>query len=98
MIALKIDVKKLDKSHFFTGKTAVYADLVLKDNKDGTDQYGNDGFIVQSVSKEARARQERGPIVGNWKHIGTKTPPAATPAPTTPPSATPTLDDSDIPF
>jgi hypothetical protein len=40
------------------------------DNRDGTDQYGYDGFIVQDVGKERREAGIKGPIIGNWKHIG----------------------------
>jgi hypothetical protein len=44
--------------------------VVLFENKDGKGQYGDDGFVVQSVSKEAREAGVRGPIVGNWRYIG----------------------------
>lgn len=95
MIAIKLDVKKLDKTAFFQGKTALYADLVLKDNRDGTDAYGNDGFVVQSLSKERRDAGEKGPIVGNWKHLGQKPAPKPAPAPAAP---KPKLADNDIDF
>jgi hypothetical protein len=65
---LKIDVTKIDKQYFFKGAKGTYCDVTLMSNADGTDQYGNDGFVSQSISKEARARGERGPIIGNWKH------------------------------
>lgn len=91
MIAIKLDVKKLNKGFFFQGKTALYADLVLKDNKDGPDQYGNDGFVVQNPSKEAREAGERGPIVGNWKHVGGAKP-QAKPAPKAAPKPEPDVN------
>lgn len=69
MIKLKIDVTRIDKRHLFKGTKGTYLDLALKDNKDGKDQYGNDGFIVQEISKEAREAGEKGPIIGNWRHI-----------------------------
>ena len=69
MIIAKIDVTKLDKGHFFKGQKGIYADLVLIPNKDGTDQYGNDGFVSQGVSKEAREKGTKGAIVGNYKQI-----------------------------
>lgn len=68
--SIKLDVTKLDKALFFKGKKGTYADLTLMENADGPDDFGNDGFVSQSVSKEARERGEKGPIVGNWKHIG----------------------------
>jgi hypothetical protein len=69
MIIAKIDVTKLDKAHFFKGQKGIYADLVLIPNKDGTDQYGNDGFVSQGVSKEARDKGTKGAIVGNYRKI-----------------------------
>jgi hypothetical protein len=69
MIIAKIDVTKLDKAHFFKGTKGIYADLVLIPNKDGVDQYGNDGFVSQGVSKEAREKGEKGVIVGNYKKV-----------------------------
>jgi len=76
-------------------------DMVLFDNKDGKDQYGNDGFVVQSVSKEARQQGVKGPIIGNWKRVGEDAPKpkASTPAPASK-AATEKQDDpdSDIPF
>ena len=70
MQRLKIDVTKIDKALLFTGSKGTYMDLTLMDNRDGTDQYGNDGFIVQDVGKEKREAGIKGPIIGNWKNIG----------------------------
>ena len=99
MQRLKIDVKKIKKELLFDGAKGLYMDLTLMDNREGPDQYGNDGFIVQDVGKERREAGEKGPIVGNWKHIGQRSP-AQNTAP--PPSRTATadaLDESDdIPF
>lgn len=75
MKVAKINVTKILKEHLFTGKNgAKYLDIALHDNRDGTDQYGNDGFITQSVSKEARERGEKGPIIGNWKELQSRQP------------------------
>lgn len=68
-IALKIDVTKIDKSRLFEGKKGVYMDCLLMQNKDGESKYGDDGFIIQSISAEARAAGERGPIIGNWRYM-----------------------------
>lgn len=82
MQLLKIDVTKIDKALLFKGARGTYLDAVLHDNKEGTDTYGNDGFIAQSVCKEARERGEKGPIIGNWRHVGQKAAqPQAKPAP-----------------
>lgn len=72
MRAFKIDVTKIDKTALFAGKNGKYLDAVMRDNKDGTDQYGNDGFITQDLGKERRAKGEKGPIIGNWRRIGKK--------------------------
>ena len=78
MQRLKIDVKKIDKTLLFVGEKGLYMDLTLMDNRDGPDQYSNDGFIVQDVGKEKREAGIKGPIIGNWKYIGQR---PATPAP-----------------
>lgn len=70
MQSLNINVSKIDKSALFEGKQGSYLNLTLMDNRDGPDQYGNDGFIVQDVGKQRREAGERGPIIGNWKHLG----------------------------
>lgn len=71
MIKLKISTWKIDKSHLYEGKNGKYLNCVLFENKDGTGEYGDDGFIVQDVTKEAREAGERGPIIGNWRHLQT---------------------------
>jgi hypothetical protein len=43
------------------------------ENRDGVDQYGNNGFVVQDIGKERRQAGEKGPIIGNWKHVGQTT-------------------------
>lgn len=101
MTVLKIDVTKIDKSLFFVAQSgAKYMDCALHENRDGADKHGYLGFITQSVSKEARERNERGPIIGNWKEVGTKKPAAKTPPPAKRPPVDPDLDaaESDIPF
>ena len=97
MIIGKIDVTKIDKAHLFEGAKGKYLDVLLMENRQGTDQYGNDGMIVQGVSKEARNAGTKGPIIGNYK-IHT---PHAAPAPKAQP-AQPTSKilptDDDVPF
>lgn len=65
-ITLKIDVNKIDKAKLYKGEKGTYLDAVLFfDEQD--DQYGNNGMIVQSVSKEERKRGVKGEILGNAK-------------------------------
>lgn len=53
---------------YMTEKTASM-DVTLMDNKDGRDQYENDGFATLDLGKERRLAGERGPILGNWKDL-----------------------------
>lgn len=66
-ISVSISSDKIDRSLVVEKGGKRYLNLRLIENKDGPDQYGNDGFVVQDVPKERRAEGERGPIVGNWK-------------------------------
>ena len=68
-IAVKIDVKKISKDDLYAGKKGTYLDAILIPNKDGQSEYGDDGFVVQGVSKAKRDAGERGPIVGNWRFL-----------------------------
>lgn len=69
MQRLKIDVSKIDKTALYKGSKGTYLDVTLMDNRDGVDQYGNDGFIVQDIGMQRRQAGEKGAILGNWKHI-----------------------------
>ena len=106
MKLLNIDVTKIDKTGLFVGKpradgsTPKYLDLALMHNRNGRDEFGNDGFVVQSLSKERRAAGEKGPIIGNWKNTersgrGAQAP--AVPAPIPNATGQPPKDD-DVPF
>jgi hypothetical protein len=70
MQRLRINVQLIDKSALYKGAKGTYLDITLLDNRDGTDQYGNDGMIVQDIGKERRVAGEKGAILGNWKHVG----------------------------
>jgi hypothetical protein len=78
MITCKIDATKIDKQYLFKGKTRedgtapLYLDIALIENRDGVDQYGNHGFIAQSVPKDVREAGVKGPILGNFKRIEVK--------------------------
>lgn len=71
-IKIKIDVSKISKADLYQGKKGIYLDAVLYENRDGQSQYGDDGYVVQGISKEKRDAGERGPIVGNWRHMEPK--------------------------
>jgi hypothetical protein len=93
----KIDVLKVLKQYLFQGKSGKYLDIVCFVNKDGKTQYGDDGFIVQEISKEARQNGEKGPIIGNWRWMEEK-PKASTPAPAPKAAPKPPEADDDVPF
>jgi hypothetical protein len=92
MITLKINVSKILKEHLFEGKQGKYLDLVVFEN-DEPDEYGNDFKFVQGLSKEARQRGEKGPILGNGKRFNRGGSSTRTSRPTTRPAQ----DDSDSP-
>jgi len=63
-INISIDVTKLDKNRFNKGK---YADITAFVDLDQQDQYGQNGFVTQSTSKEEREGGLKLPILGNSK-------------------------------
>jgi hypothetical protein len=67
-ISISIDVTKILKERLFTGAKGTYMDLTTFVDLDAVDQYGNNGFISQSQTKEER-QQGAGntPILGNAK-------------------------------
>lgn len=67
------------------GEKGSYLDVTLMDNRDGPGKYGDDGFAVVNLPRERREAGEKGPIIGNWRHVrraGTEAP-KAEPAPAT---------------
>ena len=64
---LSIDVTKIDKSRIFEGKKGKYLDLTTFIDLGDVDQYGNNGFISQSTTKEERQNNVQTPILGNVK-------------------------------
>lgn len=68
-VVLKIDVTKIDKARLFEGQKGTYLDAIVFIS-DETDQYGNNGMIVQSVTQEERQAGTKGNILGNCKVIG----------------------------
>jgi len=67
LIAVSVDVSKIDKTKLHRGQKGVYLDVILMPRDD---QYGNHYMAVQSLPKEDRDRGERGAILGNGKFIG----------------------------
>jgi len=68
LISLSIDVSKINAKRLYKGKKGQYlsATLFLKEE---VDQYGNNGFIVESITKEEREAGQKGTILGNAKFM-----------------------------
>ena len=66
-VNVRIDVTKIDTNRLFKGKKGAYLDLSTFIDLDQKDQYGNNGFITESVSKEEREQGVQGTILGNVK-------------------------------
>jgi len=64
-VRLKINVSVIEKARLFPGKKGKYLDATVFIDVDEQDQYGNNGFISQDVSKEEREQGVKGPILGN---------------------------------
>ena len=66
-LSLKIDVTKIDKARLFKGEKGTYLDITTFIDTDNPSEYGDHGFIAQSVSKEEREQGVKGNILGNAK-------------------------------
>jgi len=67
MIALKIDVKKINKERLYIGEKGTYLSCVLIPTPNS--DYG-DYMIVESITKQEREAGQKGTILGNGKIIG----------------------------
>lgn len=70
-ISVKLNVKNIDKARLYVGEKGTYLDATII-MRDEIDQYGNDGMIVQNVTKEEREQGIKGNILGNVKFIKKK--------------------------
>lgn len=74
MIKLSLKKSKVDQAPIYQGKNDDYYNFILIPNKDGKDQYGNDGMVVVSISKEERLAGKNGEIVGNYQDLDLRAP------------------------
>ena len=95
IIRLKLTKEKLKQELFYKGTKGTYIDITLLENKNGTDEYGNDFMCVQDVGKERREAGEKGPIVGNAKYVGERPAGAKASAPSPQQSQQP-ADEADV--
>jgi len=98
-VSLKIDVTKIDKDRLFKGEKGTYLNATVFIDVDEKDQYGNNGFIAQSVSKEEREAGVRGNILGDVR-VFTKDKKGHTPPSVPQSQAMSGFDDfdDDVPF
>lgn len=66
LIALNLNLSLVNEARLYKGKKGQYLSAVLHLTPT-VDQYGNNGFIVESISKEERQAGQRGTILGNAK-------------------------------
>jgi len=66
-VSLKINVSMIEKARLFPGQKGKYLDATVFIDVNDLDQYGNSGMITQDVSKEEKAQNVKGPILGNCK-------------------------------
>ena len=100
MIRLKIKYDQIDQTALFKGQKHTFLDLVVFENENGPDQYGQTHTVRQDLGKERRMRGEKSPILGNGKSsiVPAKKPTPATQTRTymNPPPADNV--DEDVPF
>ena len=68
LIAVSIDVTKLDKSRFVTGKKGTYANITISLN-DEPDQYNNDASVWEGQTEEERKAKADRNFLGNGKVV-----------------------------
>jgi hypothetical protein len=66
-ISIRVDVTKIEKERLYKGAKGTYLDLTTFVDLGTEDQYGNHGFISQSVDKDERDAGVKTPILGNCK-------------------------------
>lgn len=68
LIALKIDVSKINKERLYHGQKGVYAELVVE-IKDQADDYGNNVSAWEGQTKDERIAKQPRNFLGNGKVI-----------------------------
>jgi len=67
IISVKLDVKKIEKERLYVGNKGTYLDaaIILFDEPD---RFGNDGMIVQEITKQEREAGKKSIILGSVKY------------------------------
>ena len=63
-----IDVTKIDKKRLYKGDKGTYLNFSVV-VRDEPDQYGNDGFVAEDITKEEREAGQKGTILGNVRKV-----------------------------
>ncbi len=111
LVSIRIDLDKIDNARIYQGAKGRYLDIVgvLTET---ADQYQNNGFVTQQVTKEERQQGVKMPVLGNFKKLMDLQPkgyaPVAPAVPQTPqapvapvavqPAPAPIGGDDDLPF
>jgi len=78
-VSLKLNLTAVDVARLFQGAKGQYLDCTVFIDLDQLDERGNSGMVTQDVSKEERAQQVRGNILGNCKVFWSDTLPVPQP-------------------
>lgn len=67
IINVRLDVKKIEKERLVVGEKGVYLNgaIILFEQPD---QFGNDGMIVQDITKQERESGKKSIILGSVKY------------------------------
>jgi len=68
-ISTSINVSKINKDRLFSGKKGKYLDATIIIDTEEVNQYGDNGFIAENISKEEREAGDKGTILGNAKIV-----------------------------
>ncbi len=68
LVSIRIDLDKVDNARVFQGAKGRYLDIVgvLTET---SDQYQNNGFVTQQITKEERQQGVKLPVLGNFKKL-----------------------------
>lgn len=97
-LSVRIDVTKIDKSRLYKGEKGTYLDLTTFVDTAVADQYENNGFISQTLSKDEREAKVQTPILGNVKVFYTDSGSPAGSAAQSNTAAEESAFDDEIPF
>lgn len=71
LISVKLDLTKIDKSRLFKSEKtgSIYLDLTMWYDPDKEDEFGNNGGVWMSQTKEQRESEEPKIYLGNCKGL-----------------------------